>query len=110
MIQSLGGSSFLLKVPRVSVRAKQNACSGKGAVGLSARHGRVDGGRWQAEAPGCCPAPVCCANACVLRPPASTCSCPVCLQLFNVWVEPEVVVDVRQEGALDLIFESGEAR
>lgn len=48
MIQSLGGSSFLLKVPRVS--------------------------------------------------------------LFNVWVEPEVVVDVRQEGALDLIFESGEAR
>jgi hypothetical protein len=48
MIQSLGGSSFLLKVPRVS--------------------------------------------------------------LLNVWVEPEVVVDVRQEGTLNLIFESGEAR
>ncbi|KAI7843187.1 hypothetical protein COHA_003170 [Chlorella ohadii] len=48
MIQSLGGSSFMLKVPRVS--------------------------------------------------------------LFNVWVEPEVVVDVRQDGPLNLIFESGEAR
>ena len=83
-------------------RGQTDECSAwaRGAVGCAnLRH--------QAAAQLLCASPTC-AN---LRQPAPTCSLrPVCLQLFNVWVEPEVVVDVRQEGALDLIFESGEAR
>lgn len=127
MIHPLGNSAFLLKVPRVQASGPGGlrahgapprvvapaACSLPGGVPRPAcawqRRRCADSGTVRLEGAGLLDAAT--AQPCVLLLRQLSLHPQFPLQLFDVWLEPEVTVHVRQqEGPVGLVFEAGECR